>query len=238
LPPELNFTGAIPANRASLSALGNLLMSPIREANKRGDIEELILNYINNPSKYKSSNAFGVKKYLKQIEVDDETGEVTKPNYKLHFDQAKYERDKALDGYYCIITSELELNEEEIINKYRGLWRIEESFRVMKSDLEGRPVYVHKNEHIEAHFLTCFIALIISRLLQYKLAYRHSVKKIQEALNNANCKLISQDIYSLEKQSYIYKEIESLFDVSLDQANVRLETIRQFKKKIMEHNKK
>jgi transposase len=208
-----------------------------REANKRGDIEELIQTYLTNPSKYKASNAYGVKKYLKQIEIDEETGEVTKPKYKLHYDQAKYERDKSLDGYYCIITSELDLTEEEIIQKYRGLWRIEESFRVMKSDLEGRPVYVWKKDHIEAHFLTCFIALVLSRLLQFKLNYQYSVEKIQETLNEATCKLIDKDIYSLEKQSSLYKEIEKLFGVSLDYANVRLETIRQYKKKILEHNK-
>ena len=92
-----------------------------REAHKRGDIEALIQNYLDNQSKYNASNRFGVKKYLKQIEVDDETGEVPKPEYKLNFEQEKYERDKALDGFYCIITSELELDEKEIIKKYRGL---------------------------------------------------------------------------------------------------------------------
>ncbi len=209
-----------------------------REAHKRGDIEALIQNFLDNPSKYNASNRFGVKKYLKQIEVDDETGEVSKPEYKLSFEQKKYERDKALDGYYCIITSELELDEEEIIKKYRGLWRIEESFRVMKSDLEGRPVYVWKDQHIEAHFLTCYVALIISRILQYKLNYKYSVQKIQESLNGANCKLITQNIFSLEKQNEIFKEIENLFNVSLDKSNVRYETIRNYGKQILEHNRK
>jgi transposase len=56
----------------------------------------------------------------------------------------------------------------EIIDTYRGLWEIEETFKITKSDLESRPVYVRDEEHINAHFLTCFIALTILRLIQKK----------------------------------------------------------------------
>jgi transposase len=209
-----------------------------REEHKRGDIEELIQSFLDNPSKYKASNKFGVKKYLKELEIDEETGEVKKSETKLYLDKEKYEKDKALDGYYSIITSETQLEEEAIIEKYRGLWRIEDSFRVIKSDLEGRPVYVWTKKHIEAHFLTCFLALTISRILQYKLNYKYTVKEIIESLNGANCKLINQNIYSLEKHNEVYKGIERLFDVSLDKANVRLETLRCYGKKIFEYNKK
>lgn len=208
-----------------------------RESHKRGDIEDLIQEYLKTPSKYKSSNSFGVKKYLKQIEVDEETGEITKPKFKLHFEQDKYERDKALDGYYCIITSELDLTAEEIIKKYRGLWRIEESFRVMKSDLEGRPVYVWTQDHIEAHILTCFIALVISKLLQFKLNYQYSIKKIQEALNGANCLPVNKGLYILTKRDSIYSEIEKVFDVSLNLKYARIEEIKNYRKTIF-HNKK
>ena len=68
-----------------------------------------------------------------------------------------------------IITSEIDEDDKEIINRYHGLSRIEDSFRIMKSDLEGRPVFVWTEEHIRAHFLICFIALTIIRLIQYKL---------------------------------------------------------------------
>ena len=208
-----------------------------REANKRGDIEELIQTFLNNPSRYKASNSFGVKKYLKQIEIDNETGEVSDAKYKLHFNQDKYDRDKALDGYYCIITSELDFTEKEIIQKYRGLWRIEESFRVMKSDLEGRPVHVWTPNHIEAHFLICFVALVISRILQFKLGYRHSVKRMQEVLNGANCLPINKELYVLEKRDPVYNEIEKLFNVSLDLKYARVEEMRKYKKAIFHYKK-
>ena len=72
-------------------------------------------------------------------------------------------------GYYTIMTSETNKSEKEIINKYHGLSRIEDSFRITKSDLEGRPVFVRTPEHINAHFLTCFIALTMIRLIQFKI---------------------------------------------------------------------
>ena len=68
-----------------------------------------------------------------------------------------------------IITSEIDEDDKEIINRYHGLSRIEDSFRIIKSDLEGRPVFVWTEEHIRAHFLICFIALTIIRIIQYKI---------------------------------------------------------------------
>ena len=80
-----------------------------------------------------------------------------------------------------LVTSEIELSNEEIIEHYRGLWRIEESFRILKGDLEGRPVFVHTKDHIEAHFLICFISLVVMRILQYKLGYKYSAESIQKS---------------------------------------------------------
>ena len=72
-------------------------------------------------------------------------------------------------GFYSIVTSEIDEDDREIINRYHGLSRIEDSFRIIKSDLEGRPIYVWTEEHIKAHFLICFIALTIIRIIQYKI---------------------------------------------------------------------
>ena len=81
----------------------------------------------------------------------------------------KLKKYKETMGFYCIVTSEIEEEDKEIINRYHGLSRIEDSFRIIKSDLEGRPIYVRTEEHIKAHFLICFIALTIIRLIQYKI---------------------------------------------------------------------
>ncbi len=141
----------------------------------------------------------------------------------------------SLDGYYTIVTSELELSNEAIIKKYRGLWKIEESFRVLKTDLSGRPVYVRTEDHVEGHFLICFIALLISRIVEMKLKNKHSIKRIQESLKNATCREIANGIYSLNKQDEIFRKIEESFKVSMNYKNVRIETIRKYNKEIV-HN--
>jgi transposase len=205
-----------------------------REKHKRGDIEELIKKFKDNPSLYTASNSWGVKKYLKERNLDKDTGEIKKKNPVLLFDEEKYKRDCQLDGYYMLVTSELELSNEEIIEYYRGLWRIEESFRILKGDLEGRPVYVWTREHIEAHFLICFISLVIMRILQYKLDYKYSAEAIQTALNEATIQLIDKEIYIMSPKRIELKALEQVFNVSLDKTYAKRVLIKDYHKKI--HN--
>lgn len=209
-----------------------------REKHKREQLEDKINEYLANPSKYKSSNRYGIKKYLKEVEVDTTTGEVEDKKTILEFEQDKYERDVALDGYYALVTSEVDMPDSEIIERYRGLWKIEESFRVLKSDLEGRPVYVRREDRIEGHFLLCFVALLMTRLLENKLGLKYSIKKIQEALKNATCRKITSGIYSLNKQDEVYRALEDTYDVSLNYKNTRIEQIRSYRKEIVHNIKK
>ncbi|QUH25241.1 IS1634 family transposase [Serpentinicella alkaliphila] len=208
-----------------------------REKHKRELLEDKINEYLTNPSKYKASNRHGIKKYLKEIEVDTITGEVEDKKTILKFEQDKYERDVALDGYYALVTSEIDMPDSDIIERYRGLWRIEDSFRVLKSDLEGRPVYVRREDRIEGHFLLCFVALLMTRLLENKLCNKYSIRKIQEALKNATCRKITSGIYSLNKQDDVFRTLENAYDVSLNYKNVRIEQIRLYRKEIV-HNVK
>ena len=85
---------------------------------------------------------------------------------ELHKNRRPLGIHRVIPGYYCIITSEQEWSEREVIEAYRGLARIEESFRVLKGTMEARPVYVWTTPHIEAHFLVCYVALVIMRLMQ------------------------------------------------------------------------
>ena len=103
-------------------------------------------------------------RYAKDVPVVKSTGEAAQHNWVL--DERRIEADAAMDGYYCVITSEQEWSEREVIEAYRGLARIEESFRVLKSTMDARPVYVWTTPHIEAHFLVCYVALAIMRLMQ------------------------------------------------------------------------
>ena len=122
------------------------------------------------PEKFKDKSK--IKRYFKQVQTNKQTGEkvATKDKAIISYelDEAKVKVMQEVYGYYAIVTSETEEDDIDIINRYHNLSRIEDSFRITKSDLEGRPVYVRTEEHIRAHFLICFIALVIIRLIQIK----------------------------------------------------------------------
>lgn len=209
-----------------------------REKHKREDLEKKLNTYLNDPSKYNASNRFGLKKYLTLTHVNEETGVIEKIKPHLEFDQKKYAQDQELDGYYVIISSEVELSNDAIIEKYRGLWKIEESFKVLKSDLEGRPVFVKRNDRVEGHFLICYMALLLSRILELRLEHKHSVRRIQKSLKGATCRSIHKGIYSLAEQDEVFHDIEANFGVTLDQDFARVEQLRTYKKEIQKkHNK-
>jgi hypothetical protein len=149
------------------------------------------------------NNAYGIKKgvdeYTKENIIDKESGEVLENTVKKRsVDIEKAENDSLYDGYFCIITSELDYDERKMRQVYGGLWKIEQSFRIMKSDLYARPIFVSKNSHIKAHFLICFVALLIMRIIQYRLKERAvSAERITRALNSAVCHIYKGGVVHL-----------------------------------------
>lgn len=143
------------------------------------------------------NNAYGIVhgkgRYIKENTILKETGEVLDDNQTVistEIDLEKAQNDALYDGYFAIVTSEMDYDAAKIREVYHGLWRIEESFRIMKSDFDARPIYLNKREHIRAHFLICFVALVILRLIQNSMGEEAlSVQRIAEALRNANCLL-------------------------------------------------
>jgi transposase len=207
-----------------------------REKHKRGNIEGIIEKFRDNPTLYTASNSFGVKKYLKEQHLDKETGVVQKKNPVLFFDQEKYARDCALDGYYMLVTSELDMTDEEIIEQYRGLYKVEDSFRVLKSDLEGRPVYVRTESHIEGHFLVCFLALVLMRLLQKETGDVFTAEQLQRGLLSASCHHIDKNIYLLQKQNPAFQKLYQAHGIDLDKKYLKIEQIRNLKKALTQKN--
>ena len=109
--------------------------------------------------------------------VDFKGKDGTKVNAAVN--KEKIEKDKALCGYNLLVTSEIHLSQEEIYSIYHNLWRIEESFRIMKSELDARPVYLKNKETIYGHFLICYLSTLLIRLLQlYELEDRYSYQEI------------------------------------------------------------
>lgn len=114
--------------------------------------------------------AKGLRRFFKREYVNEKNGEILdslKIRALIDFDKVAEYR-KSL-GYYQIVTSELTMGAKEVIDKYHGLTQIEDQFRVMKGDLETRPLFVRTPEHIIAHLLICLIALIMMRIIQKRI---------------------------------------------------------------------
>lgn len=141
------------------------------------------------------NNAYNIKRgkdrYTKETIIDNKTGEALEDTCSVKsVDQEKAEKDAMYDGLFCIITSELDFDAKKIKKVYGGLWRIEESFRIMKSDLESRPIYLSVESHIKAHFLICYVALIVVRLLQYYMKEDYlTTDRLADVLNAAVCQV-------------------------------------------------
>jgi transposase len=138
-----------------------------REIKENGKFLEYLESVIKNPDKLKDKSK-KIEKFLEKTDVVKDTGEIVDTKTLLSIDEAKVEEYRNLLGYYTLMTSETKKSDQELINKYHGLSRIEDSFRITKSDLEGRPVFVRTQEHINAHFLICFVALVMIRLIQFR----------------------------------------------------------------------
>ena len=136
------------------------------------------------PGAYTKATSHGAAQYVRNLHFDKETGEVADGS-ALELDLDAIAEAEKYDGYYLIVTSETGWADGKVIDTYRELWRIEESFKVTKSELETRPVYVWTPAHIEAHFMTCYIALMILRLLQ--LASGLPCSRIREEIAAMNC---------------------------------------------------
>jgi transposase len=212
------------------------------------------------------NNAYAIKhgyeEYTKEDIVDKSTGEYLDDVKKLRsVNLEKAGKDAKYDGYFCIVTSELDYDEGMIRKAYHGLWRIEESFCILKSDLYARPVHVRTDGHIRAHFLICFVALLIVRIVQFRMGGGAlSAERIARALRAANCrqarggKILLDDVggalafkkrvdkrgklvdtleYSGDDEIALdYKFIQDSFGTDFYNVNVRVEAFNRFLRKI------
>ena len=182
---------------------------------------------IGNVQKYNKANSYGASKYVKHLVFDEKTGEIIVAKSQLSLDEDKIAEEEKYDGYYAIVTSEIEKTDGEIIDIYRGLWRIEETFKVTKSELNARPVYLSREEHIQAHFLTCYISLVLSRILQHKVNKKYSVGKILESLGKYNCTNIQENIYQCNYYDSVLKEIGESINIDFSLKNRTLQDIKK-----------
>lgn len=196
---------------------------------QKKDREQVLLkaqDLIANPRKYTAATSYGATKYINNIKFDKETG-VIPDGLELTLKLDKIREEEKYDGYYSIVTSEKHLSDLEIRNIYKGLWEIEETFKISKSTLETRPVYVWTKEHIEAHFLTCFVSLVILRLLEIIIDKKYSLNYILNSLRNLNCAHIKGDIYTILHRDFAIKDIENIFSFDFSKKYINLSNIKK-----------
>lgn len=170
---------------------------------------------IKHPKKYNRVTSAGSAAYILNISFDKSTGEVV-DGKNLELDINKINEEKKYDGYYCIVTSELNMTDLELREIYRGLARIEDTFKISKTEFDSRPVYVRTNDHIDAHFTTCFTALVLIRLLQGKLKNGYPVGKLINSLKSYCCIPIDTNLYQFTYYDEILDACSKTFGMALD----------------------
>lgn len=145
-----------------------------------------------NPEKLKKPKQNDPKRFIKTLNVTKDGELAEKSIYTI--DQNIIDNEAKYDGLYAVCTN-LEDSVEDIIKVNKRRWEIEESFRIMKTDFKSRPVYHSKDEMIKAHFLTCFLALIVYRYVEKKLDEKYTAPEIIETLREMNMKLENNEAY-------------------------------------------
>ena len=147
---------------------------------------------VSNPNKLKKPKQNDPKRFIKTLNVTKDGELAEKSIYTIN--QSVIDEESKYDGLYAVCTN-LEDSIEDIIKVNRRRWEIEESFRIMKTDFKSRPVYHSRDEMIKAHFMTCFLALIIYRYVEKKLDERYTATEIIETLRDMNIKLENETSY-------------------------------------------
>lgn len=147
---------------------------------------------VENPSYLKNNNPNDPKRFIKSTHLTNDGEIATKINASI--DQNIINSEAMFDGFYAVCTN-LEAPVKEIIRINRGRWEIEESFRILKSEFQARPVFLQRETRIKAHFLTCFLSLLIFRILEKKLDENFTYPELRETLKDMKMREIDGEGY-------------------------------------------
>ena len=155
-------------------------------------------------------------KYVTFVSTDKK-GTKTTGKSKVEINEKAIENAKKLAGYNMLITSEIRMTASEIYAAYHNLWRIEESFRIMKSQLDARPVFMQKQETITGHFLICYLAVLLTRLLQiHTLKDEYGTEEIFDFTRDFRiAKIADRKYINLTRSSSFIKELSCLTGLPL-----------------------
>ncbi len=181
---------------------------------------------IKNPANYTKATSHGCTAYINNISFSKDTGEIV-DGKELSINEEKIAEEALYDGYYSIVTSEKELSDNEIRDIYKGLWEIEESFKIIKSEFKTRPVYVSTEDHIQAHFLICFVTLLVMRVLEHLIGKCHSVRQIRNSLASYSCSYLDQNYYLFDYRDDVIITMEKTFGLDLSKKIMPLSEIKK-----------
>ena len=154
---------------------------------------ERALKYLETPASSDRRSQTDAKRFIRKTSVTKEGEIAEKATYELNT-EAIAEEEK-YDGFYAVCTN-LDDDPADIARINHDRWEIEESFRIMKSEFEARPVYLRRDDRIEAHFLTCFISLMIYRILEKQLDEKYTCNEIISTLRNMNMRKLEDQGYT------------------------------------------
>ena len=184
---------------------------------------------LTNAELFRQTSKKGGKKYLDLHYLDEKTGELKPFSPLVTIDHEQVDFDAQFDGVNVLVTSEVGMTDEEMLEAYKELAKIEDCFRITKTELESRPVYVWTENHIQAHFLTCFIALIHLRLLQHQINWKMSPKRIADALNSAKATRLQDHYYRLQ-ESPDMQLLNRLLGIEWNKGFVKFEELKNYAK--------
>ena len=181
---------------------------------------------IKNPASYTKATSYGCTVYINNVSFSKDTGEIVNGK-ELTINEQKIAEEAQYDGYYAIVTSEKELSDNEIRDIYKGLWEIEESFKIIKSEFKTRPVFVSNEDHIQAHFLICFVTLVVMRVLEQLIGKCHSVRQIRNSLASYCCSYLDRNYYVFDYRDDVILTMEKTFGLDLSKKYMQLSEIKK-----------
>jgi transposase len=192
---------------------------------RNAQIERAKKSIDTNQATRKGKNQNDYKRFIVDTKSTD-TGEVAE-NSNLSLNEDLIKQEEQYDGYYALTTN-LVGDIEQILKITKGRWEIEESFRIMKTDFLARPVNLSREDRIKSHFLTCFMALLIYRILEKKLDYKYTTSEILKTIRNMNVLESKGDGYIPE---YIRTNLtDDLHDIFGFRTDYEINTYKDFKK--------
>ena len=200
-----------------------------KQKRDRQMVIEKAKDLIKNPGAYTRATSYGAAGYINNIKFDKETGVVSNGS-ELSLNIEKITEDEKLDGYYSIVTSEENLSDLELRNIYKGLSKIEETFKITKSEFNARPINVRLEDHIEAHFLICFIALVIIRILQDKINNKYTIKNLLENMKKFKCTHETGNLYKFIGYKPEIQYLNRKFELNMDKKYDTRENIKKILK--------